>query len=132
MVVLFLPVEYFFSSFCYSSLFSNPVVQNGGKIGSRKGVNLPGKKVDLPVLNRQDEHYLRLGVEQGVDMVFASFIQDEEDVKAVREAMGEKGRHILVISKVYMPSNTACRNVPIVYLYNHMVLFLCDLVMSVD
>ena len=47
-------------------------------------------------------------------MVFASFIQDEEDVQAVREAMGEKGRHILVISKVYMPWNTACRNVSIV------------------
>ena len=114
MVVHFLQVEYLLSSFCYSSLLSNPVVENGGKIGSRKGVNLPKKKVDLPVLNRQDEHYLRLGVEQGVDMVFASFIQDKEDVQAVREAMGEKGRHILVISKVYMPWNTACRNVSIV------------------
>ena len=115
MVVHFLQVEYLLSSFCYSSLLSNPVVENGGKIGSRKGVNLPGRKVvGLPVLTKMDTHYLRLGVEQGVDMVFASFIQDKEDVQAVREAMGEKGRHILVISKVYMPWNTACRNVSIV------------------
>jgi len=77
-VVLFLPVEYFFSSFCYSSFFSNPVVQNGGKIGSQGVVNLPGKKMDLPALTEQDTHYLKLGVEQGVDMVFASFIQDKD------------------------------------------------------
>ena len=76
------------------------MAQNGGKIGSRGVVNLPGKKMDLPVLTEQDKHYLRLGVEQGVDMVFASFIQDKHDVKNVRAVMGEKGSHILVISKV--------------------------------
>ena len=91
------------------------MVKKGGKIGSRKVVNLPGRKVvGLPVLSRKDEDYLKLGVEQGVDMVFASFIQDKEDVQAVREALGEKGRHILVISKVYIPWNTSCRNVSIV------------------
>lgn len=95
-VMPFLHVDHFFMLL----YLSNPVVKNEGKIGSTKQVSLPGKKVDLPVLTEQDKHYLTLGVEQGVDLVFASFIQDKEDVLAVRDALGEKGRHILVISKV--------------------------------
>ena len=43
---------------------------------------------------------LKFGVEQDVDMVFASFIRKASDVRAVREVLGEKGKHIAIISKV--------------------------------
>ena len=33
-------------------------------------------------------------------MVFASFIRKKEDVQAVRKVLGEKGKHILIISKI--------------------------------
>jgi pyruvate kinase len=33
-------------------------------------------------------------------MVFASFIRDAAGVKAVRNALGPKGKHILIISKI--------------------------------
>ena len=45
---------------------------------------------------------LKFGVEQDVDMVFASFIRKAADVKAVREVLGEKGKHIAIVSKVGM------------------------------
>jgi hypothetical protein len=70
-------------------------VVNTGMISSHKGVNLPGTVVDLPSVSEQDKKDLIFGVEQGVDMIFASFIRKPEDVHAIREILGEKGHRIV-------------------------------------
>ncbi|XP_056158010.1 pyruvate kinase PKLR, partial [Lampris incognitus] len=77
------------------------VVEAGGTLCSRKGVNLPScDLIGLLAVSERDEGDLRFGVAQGVDMVFASFIRSAQDVKEVRRALGAHGRSIKIVSKV--------------------------------
>ena len=76
-------------------------VQNTGILGERKGVNLPGTKVELPTLTEGDKRDLLFGIEQGVDIVAATFIRNAESVKEVRAFLEENGgAEISVIAKI--------------------------------
>merc|ERR1712060_650355 len=76
-------------------------VMNSVKLGERKNCNLPGVKVDLPVLQQKDiDDLVKFGIPQAVDFVAASFVQSAEDVQFIRKTLGPRGRSIKIISKI--------------------------------
>jgi len=75
-------------------------VDNGGALGGRAGVNVPGVDLDLPVIPDRDATELDLAVEKDVDFVAASFVRDADDIYAISEAIEHRGGDIPIIAKI--------------------------------
>jgi pyruvate kinase len=75
-------------------------VLNAGTVSSRKGVNLPGAKIDLPVLTDKDKIDLKFGVEQKVDWVAISFVRTAEDIRQAKEYLKSIGSDAQVMVKL--------------------------------
>jgi len=74
---------------------------NGGELGSRKGVNLPGVKVQLPALTDKDRKDILLGIEEEVHFIAASFVRKASDVLEIRKLLEENGAEdINIIPKI--------------------------------
>lgn len=76
-------------------------VVNGGTLGDRKNVNIPGATSKLPAITEKDIADLVFGVENEVDFVAASFIRKATDVLEIRKILEENGgKHIQIIAKI--------------------------------
>ncbi len=60
------------------------VVEIGGSVASRQGLNIPGSTRGLDTLPAEDLDMLSFGEEIGVDLVALSFVRTAEDVTSVR------------------------------------------------
>ena len=75
-------------------------VINGGLLGSRKGVNVPNVRVNLPSITEKDKADIEFGLENGIDFIAASFIRNAEAVEEIKEIIGAHNMHVGVISKI--------------------------------
>ena len=76
-------------------------VETGGAVKDRKGVNIPGSRLDMPYLSEADKADLLFGIEHDVDFVAASFVRRREDVVTLRKFLDYNGGHrIKIISKI--------------------------------
>ena len=78
-------------------------IVNGGMLGEKKGINLPGIPVKVPSLTEKDEEDLEFAISQGVDTVAVSFVQTAEDVRYVKHRVAQLRSDAWVIAKLEKP-----------------------------
>lgn len=76
---------------------------NGGMLGEKKGINLPGIPVKVPSLTQKDEADLEFALQAGADMIAVSFVQTADDVRYVKTRVAALGSDAWVIAKLEKP-----------------------------
>ena len=71
-----------------------------GALGSRRHINLPGVKVNLPPLTEKDMADIAVGAEVGVDFVALSFCREPSDIVEMRRVLALHGSNARVIAKI--------------------------------
>jgi pyruvate kinase len=72
----------------------------GGELRSRKGLNLPGIDLGISAFTEHDYNCMKFALDNGVDAVSQSFVENPADVQAVRDAASALGYHPFIIAKI--------------------------------
>ena len=75
-------------------------VIHGGMLKSKRHVNLPGIRVNLPSITEKDKKDILFGIEQEVDFIALSFVREAVDVLQLKELLGSKANKIKIVSKI--------------------------------
>ncbi|WP_335946692.1 pyruvate kinase [Salipiger bermudensis] len=81
--------------------FANCIVEAGGTISNRKGVNVPDVVLPLAALSEKDRKDLEFAAALGVDWLALSFVQRPEDVEEARKLCDGRAA---ILSKIEKPS----------------------------
>ena len=76
------------------------VVAQGGRLGERKGVNIPEAPLDFPPISPKDLRDLEFAVKHGVDYIAQSFVRNAGDVLAVKRRLHLALPQAKVIAKI--------------------------------
>ncbi len=71
-----------------------------GQLASRRHINLPGIKINLPAFTEKDRADTLVGVAEGIDTVALSFVREAGDIEALREFLRSQGSRARIIAKI--------------------------------
>jgi len=75
-------------------------VIDGGILKSKRHVNLPGIRVNLPAITKKDRADILFALEEQVDFIALSFVREAKDILELKELMGDKAGKIKIIAKI--------------------------------
>ena len=75
-------------------------VLDGGKLGSKRHVNLPGVRVDLPSITKKDRKDILLAIKNNVSFIALSFVRSAQDINDLRDILKKKKSSARIIAKI--------------------------------
>ena len=75
-------------------------VLHGGRLGSKRHVNIPGVRIDLPSLTKKDKEDILFGMKQDVDFIALSFVRSASDVEDLKDFLKSRLKKVKIISKI--------------------------------
>lgn len=79
------------------------IINSGGILSSRKGVNLPNTKISLPSLTPKDIEDLDFALDQDIDWIGLSFVRKAQDIIELKKIIASKKKETRVIAKIEKP-----------------------------
>ena len=75
-------------------------VINGGNLGSKKSLFVPGVKLDIPFISDVDREDIIYACKNNGDFLALSFVSTKEDVLEAREILKEQNSNMKIIAKI--------------------------------
>jgi len=75
-------------------------VLDGGTLGSKRHVNLPGVRVDLPSITKKDRKDISFAIKHNVSFIALSFVRSAKDIVTLRSILKRKKSQIKIIAKI--------------------------------
>lgn len=71
-----------------------------GSLASRRHINLPGVKVNLPSFTQKDRADTLVGIAEGVDFIALSFVREADDIELLRLFLKEHKSRARIVAKI--------------------------------
>lgn len=76
------------------------LIENDGFLSSNKGINFPNTKINIDVITEKDRNDILWGIENNVDFLAISFVQNAKDIKEVHKILEENNAEIAIFAKI--------------------------------
>ncbi len=75
-------------------------VKNDGELGSKKSVNVPGVRINLPAVTDRDKSFIKFAAEKDIDFIAHSFVRNKHDILEVQAELDKYNSSVKIIAKI--------------------------------